>query len=109
MDFITKISTLCLFTLLSAKASAVEWGRHTTIKHLYVTHSGSVFVTLETLPGCYNDEGAYLANSSSDDSKAYSAMLAAFMAQKKIQPLYEINENATGWSKCKITSFFIVR
>ena len=108
MHFITKLSILCLFALLSIKASAVEWGTYTHVKHVYVAHSGSVFITLDTLPGCYQEQGAYLAGS--DNDKAYSTILAAFMAQKKVLPLYEIvKPDSTGWDKCQITSFFVTR
>jgi hypothetical protein len=91
--------------LVSGSALAVEWGPWTQVKEVYITTSGVPFITLDSLPGCYNEQGAYLKGS--DVDRAYSTMLAAYMAKKRVRPLYAINENSTGWSMCTITSFFI--
>jgi len=84
---------------------AVEWDAWVEVKEVYISTDGAAFITLASLPSCYNNQGAQLKGSNID--RAYSTMLAAFMAKKKVRPLYVIKEGATGWDMCTISSFFI--
>jgi len=102
-----KYIRVCLLVLLGScnSAFASEWGPWTEVKEIYITTSGAVFVTVNSIPGCYNNQGAYLSGSNVD--RAYSTLLAAYMAKKRIRPLYNINSASTGWGMCTITSFFV--
>tara|TARA_R110002060_G_scaffold880_3_gene2100 strand:+ start:2077 stop:2397 length:321 start_codon:yes stop_codon:yes gene_type:complete len=92
-------------SLFSFYSSAVEWGAWTEVNNIYIDTSGSAFITFASLPGCYNNQGAQLRGS--DVDKAYATILAAFMAKKKVRPLYNTKEGVTGWDMCTISSFFI--
>lgn len=104
MNILVK-GVVAAISLMSMNSLAVEWGPWTEVKEVYITTSGSAFITFASLPGCYNGQGGYLQGS--DVDKAYATMLAAFMAKKRVRPLYSINEGTTGWSMCTISSFFI--
>lgn len=104
MNILVK-GVVAAISLMSMNSLAVEWGPWTEVKNIYIDTSGSAFITFASLPGCYNEQGGFLQGSNVD--KAYATILAAFMAKKKVKPLYTINEGATGWSMCVISSFYM--
>lgn len=100
---------LSLIALASATtANAVEWGAWAQVHYVYVkTDAGRPFVFFKgaSMPGCYQESGGYLYGDS--DEKAYSTVLAAFMAGREVRPLYEIVSGGSGWGMCRITSIYM--
>lgn len=102
-----KIVSILVFLSFSIQAVAVEWGQWGKVQQIYVkTDAAAPFIQLEagTMPGCYNNSGGYLHGN--DVDKAYSAMMAAMLAGRKVKVLYEVNPNSDGWSMCYIKSLY---
>lgn len=111
-----RFSTACaiaLFGILFATPSSThaDVGPWTTVKHIYAkTGSGKHFIYFESgaMPGCYQDQGGYLGNDDPENEKAaYSAVLAALLADRQVQVFYTPTGQTSGWNMCVIDAIYI--
>ena len=94
--------------LLSSSVFSVEWGSWAEVAYVYVkTDTGKPYVQLASgsMPNCYQDSGGYLHGN--DIEKAYSTILSALMAKRKVRVLYELTGSTEGWGMCNIKSLYI--
>lgn len=99
---------IVLSLLFSAQSFSYESGSWTTVTQMYVKDSGSVYVYFgaNSLPGCYGNSSAFLKGANVD--KLYSAILAAQMAGKSVQPLYQYwVDGSTGWDMCYVEAIYL--
>lgn len=103
-----KIIVLAIVSLYSALLSA-ETGSWTKVSRIYTPTNGiNIFVELgkDSMPGCYNNNGAYLKGENID--RIYSTILAAKMADKSIRPYFDIvGSDQNAWSRCNIAAIYI--
>lgn len=101
---------LALFTLCFASSSFSydASGSWTTIEYIYSPVVGRPFITFGagSLPGCFQDRGAFLPTDMGDATmRTYSTILAAYAAKKPIKIYFNRNSVAddyTGWGLCDI-------
>jgi|GEM_PF-2970049 len=103
---------LALLLTLSTGTHAATAGSWTKVDQLYTpTDEENVFVYFgaNSMPGCYNNNGAYILNNSTTNTdRLYSTVLAAKMANKDIQPFFEvIGSNIESWSRCKLVAVYV--
>lgn len=86
---------------------AYEAGKWTTVAQIYSKNNGDIFVSFgaNAMPGCYQDKGGYVKGTNIE--KLYSTILAAFMAGKSVQPLYQIDASKTGWGLCYVEAVYL--
>ena len=105
------IKYLLFFSLVitSSLSLSLEEGSKSEVSAIFVgTDSDSYpYITLKqsnSMVGCHGDSGGYLVGT--DISKAYATALAALRAGSEIKAYFQINEGASGWSKCHIKSLY---
>ncbi|MGR6872464.1 hypothetical protein ACU6U9_09180 [Pseudomonas sp. HK3] len=109
------IKKILLLSLASASMNSfsAETSLDTSVLSIYAPISGTPFVNFEanTLPGCYGNTGAYMPVTSEASAKAaYSTLLAAQMADKRLRVYYTLNDVASdyaGWGLCTITAISV--
>lgn len=105
------ILILCL--LFASQVMAVETGGITKVDRIYIdVNGGSPFIHFgaDSLPGCYNESGAYLPVKNTEAfNRIYSTVLSAHAAQKSVRVYYHKNEGRTGWSMCTIEAVYVYK
>ena len=91
-------------------ASYDESSPVTNVTYIYSPVVGTPFISFgaDSMPGCYNNNGAYLEISNEVGAdRTFSLLMAAYMAQKPVKVYYNLNSvqpGYTGWGLCTIES-----
>ena len=105
-----KLMSVAALAFLSGNAFAAQ-GKTSAIDYIQVASNGNIFVALESgaMPNCYENRGGLLSRETLEGYKSmYSMLLAAKMANKTIQPVFEVvGTNASRWGRCQIKAVFL--
>ena len=98
--------------MLASISCLAETSLDTSVVAIYAPLSGNPYVTFEanTLVGCHGDAGAYMPLTDDPKSQAaYSTLLAAQMANKRVRVYYSLNAANTGWSLSTISAISVTK